>query len=399
VAAEQRQERQQGRRLDEPAPEGVRDRHRAGAYRLHEAGHAERRVAAQRERIAEVVVEPAHDHVDTLEPLERLQVHDAVAHRQVPALDETEAEVACEVGLLEVRLVVRPGREQDDARHVVPSRREPGEGRAEAREERREPRDVAVAEELGQRARQRDPVLERVSGAGRRLRAVSQDPPPTVGGACEVGRVQVEEAALRRLHAVAGAEEPRMREHDLGREALVAEQALRAVEVGKDQVQELGPLLEAGREPPPLGRRHEQRQRVELPRAVGAARVAVDVVRDAVVADQPAGALPALRRLRRAEVCEAAYERRPVRARRAAWLEHLVVRAGSRPVVSEQRRFRGRGRGRLRRAHARRRSSVNGNSAGGAGAAGSIAPPVRPSGEKRAARRASASFAFTGNVS
>ena len=43
-----------------------------GPRRLDEAGHAERRVAAQLERIAEVVVEPAEDDVDRLEAVERL---------------------------------------------------------------------------------------------------------------------------------------------------------------------------------------------------------------------------------------------------------------------------------------------------------------------------------------
>ena len=58
-------------------------------------------------------------HVDRLQAAERLQEHAAVAHRQVAALDQREAEVAREVGVLEVGLVVRPGREQHDARVVA----------------------------------------------------------------------------------------------------------------------------------------------------------------------------------------------------------------------------------------------------------------------------------------
>ena len=58
------------------------------AHRLHEAGHAEQRIAAQFQRIAEVVVEAADDDVDLVETGERLQVHAVVAHRQVGAADE-----------------------------------------------------------------------------------------------------------------------------------------------------------------------------------------------------------------------------------------------------------------------------------------------------------------------
>ena len=67
VAAEAGQEGQQRRRLDQAAAERVGDRDVAGAHRLHEARHAEQRVGAQLERIAEVVVEAAQDDVDRLE--------------------------------------------------------------------------------------------------------------------------------------------------------------------------------------------------------------------------------------------------------------------------------------------------------------------------------------------
>ena len=70
-------------------------------------GHAEQRIAAQLQRIAEVVVEAAQDHVHRLQAGERLQVDAAVAHGQVGAVDQREAPVPREERVLEVGLVVR----------------------------------------------------------------------------------------------------------------------------------------------------------------------------------------------------------------------------------------------------------------------------------------------------
>ena len=112
-----------------------------------------------------------------------------VAHGEVAALDEREAEIAREIGVLEVGLVVGARREQHDARRVGRPRRQRVEHLAQAAEERRQPLHAAVAEGLRQAARQRDPVLERVAGAGRRLGAIGEHPPRAVGRAREVGGV------------------------------------------------------------------------------------------------------------------------------------------------------------------------------------------------------------------
>ena len=70
----------------------------------------------QLERIAELVVEAAHQHVHALQPFHRLQVEPVLAHREVAALHERVPEVAREIGVLEVGLVVRPRREERDER-------------------------------------------------------------------------------------------------------------------------------------------------------------------------------------------------------------------------------------------------------------------------------------------
>ena len=57
-----------------PVPNALATSTSPGAPGLHQAGHAERRIAAQLERIAEVVVEAAQDGVHAAQAADRLQV-------------------------------------------------------------------------------------------------------------------------------------------------------------------------------------------------------------------------------------------------------------------------------------------------------------------------------------
>ena len=116
LAAEARQVAEQRARLEHARAERVGEQHVAAPRAIGQAGDAERGIGAQLERIAVVVVLAAHDRVDALQAVDRLQPDAVVAHRQVAALDEREAEVAGEQRVLEVGLVVRPRREQDDPR-------------------------------------------------------------------------------------------------------------------------------------------------------------------------------------------------------------------------------------------------------------------------------------------
>ena len=85
-------------------------------------GHAEHR-AAQFERIARFVVDPAHDHVHAVQAGQGLEEDDAVAHREVAAFDQRQAEVARQVGLLVIAFVARARREQHDQRHLAVAQR------------------------------------------------------------------------------------------------------------------------------------------------------------------------------------------------------------------------------------------------------------------------------------
>ena len=187
---------------------------------------------------------------------------------------------------------------------------------------------------------------------------------------------------VRHRKSVARSQETRLREHQLRGEVPLAQQALRSVEIGEHAVEQRGALRDGGLDRAPLANREQQRKRIELPRAIHAERVAVDVVGDAVLSDQPIGLTPAPQRLVAAEPRERTHQPAPVRAQFARRQRHLV------PVARDARVAECGG-----RAHeaVRRRSSVKGNTGFGSSAGRATEPGVWPNGWKRALLRASAS--------
>ena len=156
---------------------------------------------------------------------------------------------------------------------------------AQRGEEGRQVLHLQIAVQLGKDARDDQPVLERVAHAERRLGAVGNDPPAAVGRAREVDGVNVQPDAARHWDADAGAQEARVAVDQRRRQQALAQQVLRAVEVAQDAVEQVRALRHCGLDFGPLLGRQEQRQDVEIPGAVDAARVRVDVVGDAVLAD------------------------------------------------------------------------------------------------------------------
>ena len=208
VLAQARQEAQERVALDEAGAERIADRDRAGARRLQQPRHADQRVRAQLERIAKLGVDAAHDEVDALEPLDGLQVDAVVAHGEVRAFDEAEAQVAREIRVLEIVLLRRARRQEHGLRLVA--WRQAQEPLGERAEEAREPAHVALREQLRQALRGHDAVLERVAGARRRLRAIADDPPAAVGRAREIVRDEVQVQVVADGDARARPEELRL---------------------------------------------------------------------------------------------------------------------------------------------------------------------------------------------
>ena len=135
-----RHEAHQRARLDEARARHVRHHGVAVAHRRNEARHAEARCAVQFERIDEIGIDAPPDHVGALQARDGAHMGEPVMHDEIVALDQQEAEIARQIGLLEIGLAVRTGRQQADAR--LRAFGGVGQRGAESAEERREALDV-----------------------------------------------------------------------------------------------------------------------------------------------------------------------------------------------------------------------------------------------------------------
>ena len=83
--------------------------------RLDHAGRADAAVVAQLQRIDEAGIHAPPQHADRLEAGDGAHHHLAVLDDEVLALEQHEAEVAGDVGVLEIGLVVLARRQDADA--------------------------------------------------------------------------------------------------------------------------------------------------------------------------------------------------------------------------------------------------------------------------------------------
>ena len=217
--------------LEHAGAERIGNHDAAGAQRADEAGHAQRGIAAQFERIAEVVVEAAQDGVHAAQSAERLEEHRVAAHREIVALDQRHAELAREIGVLEIGFVVGAGREDDGERRLVA--RGVQHLFAQRAEESAHPAHAHVGDGLGMHLLEDLAILERVARAGRRLGAICQQPPAAIRRARQVRGIHVQPGAVGGPQVVAGPEVVRMAERQFGRDVALGQQPLRPIEIGQ----------------------------------------------------------------------------------------------------------------------------------------------------------------------
>jgi hypothetical protein len=165
-----------------PLPSALAMTTRPARTDVEQAGHAERRVAAQFERVAIAVVLAAQDDMHALQAAQGLQVDRVAAHRQVLPLDQRKAEVAGQVGVLEIGFVVRPGRQQHDVRRLAAHRPAPSALRPSSWSRKNRPGAGRAGRGTFRGRRARRPAgFPAHSRPRRRLRAVGDDPPAAVG--------------------------------------------------------------------------------------------------------------------------------------------------------------------------------------------------------------------------
>ena len=164
VARQRGHEAQQRRRFKKRRARRIGHQHIARTDGLQQAGHAQARVAAQLQRVQKLIIQALEDAVHRLQAMQRLEVQARVAHREVVALHQRQTQVARQVRVLKVGLVVRAGREQHDAR-IRPRRAhlpQPVEQRAVGGGQALH---MHLAERLGEQARDEQPVLQQIPQA------------------------------------------------------------------------------------------------------------------------------------------------------------------------------------------------------------------------------------------
>ncbi|ACL60216.1 hypothetical protein Mnod_5371 [Methylobacterium nodulans ORS 2060] len=374
--------------LDEARSRHVARHAGAGPQGLHQAGDAEPGIRVEGERIDEVAVDPAPEHVGALEARHRAHVEAPILHQEVVALDQREAEIAGEDRLLDIGVAVGARGEEADAR-LAPLRgcREPV---PEVLEEEGEPLDIEGFVQLRQGAGEHHAVLQRIAHARRGLRAVGEHPPAPVRSPRQVRGVEVELAPAARLaQAVEGAQEFGAARHRGGGDEPRRDEACIAVEVGEHRFEQARALGDARGDLLPFVALDEEGQHAEGP--VALRRLPVDPVGDAGVVDVALGGGKTRRDLVLGQAREPVEEAVPGRAGRAVGADHLVGHARKRPVAGapagtplRPRRIRvddlnggERSRGAHRGAGVRR-SRVSGNSRRGSSGARATRPGVWP---------------------
>ena len=275
-----REEGGKGGRLEQARAGRIGDHDIARGHRVDQPGHADGRMAIERQRIEQPRIEPAPQRIDALQPGDGADIEPVVEHREIAALDQQPAEIAGEMRLLGIARVEPAGGEQRDARLGAPAAH--GQPVAKGGEEGRVPGDVQPELEPVQHLRHRQPVLERIAGAGRRAQMVGEHAPCAVRAATQVDRHCLEVAAARRHETRERAQEERAAGDERGGHMPVGDQPGLAIEIGEHALHHFGALDDARGDAPPFGLGDQQRDGRERPGALltfaGDAEAGADVL-------------------------------------------------------------------------------------------------------------------------
>ncbi len=215
-----------------------------------------------------------------LQALHRLQVEVLTAHRQVPALDQGQAQVARQVGLLEPGLAVGPRRQEHDAGRVTTG------GLARGSLQRIQQPLVAASDvlhphlpkDVGKLRRDQQAVVQHIPQTRRPLGPLGDDPPATIGPAGDIKGHDQESLATRGSRPVHGAHIARMAQQQGGRQEALMQELPRPIEVRQYRLQQLGALHETGLDFRPVLRLDQERQQFQRPGARRHAIGAEDVM-------------------------------------------------------------------------------------------------------------------------
>ena len=250
---------------------GVGDGDAPRLPRPHQSRDTERRIRTERLGVEEQVVDPAVDHVDGLETVDRPHEHAVVVgDDEVGALNERGAHALGEEGVLEVRRVEDPRREDDDARIGDLVRCQRDEQLGQLLRVGVDGGDPLPREHLGKRPLGDRPILQHVADPRGHAQVVLEHVHGAVGVAHEIRPGDVRPHTEPRLDALAlGAEVDRAVEQ-LPREHAIGDHPLVVVDVVDEPIEGDEALLESLGDARPLAGLDDPGDDVEGPGAVDA---------------------------------------------------------------------------------------------------------------------------------
>ena len=291
-------------------------------------GAPEHRVLAEVERVEELVVDPAVDHVHALQALRRAHVDDVVVAQQVAALDELDAHVAGEERVLEVGRVVHAGRQQHDGRRRRGGRRDVAQRGEQLLRVLVDAEHAVALEQRRELALHRGAVLEHVARARGRAQVVLEHEVLAVLVAHDVDAGDVRVHVAGRVDADHLAPEVARPEHELGGDLSVAQDPLAVVDVGDEEVERVDALDHAALDVIPLRPRDDPGDQVEREDPLEPLLLAVDGEADALIQERRVDGVPPRLELLDAQSGESLGEHAVVRPRPSRRLEHLVEERG-----------------------------------------------------------------------
>ena len=258
---------------------------------------------------------------------QRFQINRVAAHRQILPLDHRKAQIARQISVFKIGFVVRPWRQQHDMRTFAGIGRRPVfETFLHLPEKRSEMLRLHVAEQFRKHARHDHPVFQRVTRAGRRLRAVGNHPPTPIRRTRQIDGVMMQKHLARRTHPDGRPEKTMLSIYQRWRQQPLGKQFLRPVQIREDGIQQAGALRHRLRQALPLIGRQNQRQRVKRPgTVVPLMTIGINIVGNAVFLN---GAIdefqPLAHRIRR-DAIQMDKQVAPMRAHPPIGIQHLVV--------------------------------------------------------------------------
>mmetsp|Transcript_23677 Transcript_23677/g.42197 ORF Transcript_23677/g.42197 Transcript_23677/m.42197 type:complete len:377 (+) Transcript_23677:1070-2200(+) len=262
-------------------PGGVCNGDAARAVDIHDARHAQHAVGIEGQRIEEIVVDPAVEHVNGLVAPRRAHRHAPVHHPQVVPFDKLGAHLIGEEGVFVIGGVVDAGRQHCKRWSAAAGIGSAGHERAaQALRVLADRLHFDLAEQLGEHVQHRLAIFEHIADAGRGAGVVLQHIEFIVVGAHQVGAhdMGVDVAGwcdpdhFRQKGIVA-------RQH-FGGQAPCAHDFLSVIDVMQKCVERTDPLFDALGHFGPFASRNDARHQIERDQPFGGVRVAIDIEGD-----------------------------------------------------------------------------------------------------------------------